>query len=189
MTLHDIIEKISMNSYTQYEIRVMLEELAKSQEQQKSPFVEDGLLAIPEEHIFDNLKEPNYPYVIEPFLRPILEPKKPELKHTAVFGSHGYSFHVTVTSECDREEIFKKCVGGIIWKIKDYDRLEYDYGCVLDHATCSRMSKTNYDKDTIYAVIDDAQRELHYFAVKDDINELINEGATIDEIKDYVNQL
>lgn len=54
-TLHDIIEKISMNSYTQYEIRVMLEELAKSQEEQKSPFVEDGLLAIPEEHIFDNL--------------------------------------------------------------------------------------------------------------------------------------
>jgi hypothetical protein len=80
-------------------------------------------------------------------------------------------------------------ISSIIWKIKDYDRLEYDYGCVLDHATCSRMSKTNYDKDTIYAVIDDAQRELHYFAVKDDINELINEGATIDEIKDYVNQL
>ncbi len=58
MTLHDIIEKISMNSYTQYEIRVMLEELAKSQEEQQSPFVEDGLLAIPEEHIFDNLTEP-----------------------------------------------------------------------------------------------------------------------------------
>ena len=55
MTLHDIIEKISMNSYTQYEIRVMLEELAKSQEQQQSPFVEDGLLAIPEEHIFHGL--------------------------------------------------------------------------------------------------------------------------------------
>lgn len=144
MTLHDIIEKISMNSYTQYEIRVMLEEYLpiqrklieqafqdgaehyggtmtlplsrvyydrKFSKDSPEPFVEDGLLAIPEEHIFDNLKEPNYPYVIEPFLRPILEPKKPELKHTSVFGSHGYSFRVTVTSECDREEIFKKCVG------------------------------------------------------------------------------
>ena len=57
MTLHDIIEKIRMNSYTQYEIRVMLEELAKSQEQQQSPFVEDGLLAIPEEHIFEGLEK------------------------------------------------------------------------------------------------------------------------------------
>lgn len=134
MTLHDIIEKISMNSYTQYEIRVMLEELAKSQEQQQSPFVEDGLLAIPEEHIFDNLSEDwttsirdkGKTYLVntadildheKPMdtvkrlgLKPI-EIRKPELKHTAVFGSHGYSFHVTVTSECDREEIFKKCVG------------------------------------------------------------------------------
>lgn len=43
-------------------------------------------------------------------------------------------------------------VKDIAWKIKDYDRLEYDYSCVLDHATCSEMSKTYYDKTTIYAI-------------------------------------
>ena len=75
------------------------------------------------------------------------------------------------------------------WKLKDYDRLEYDYSCVLDNATCGRMSKTNYDLHTVYGVINDAQSELHYGIVKDDINELIEKGATIDEIREYVNGL
>lgn len=76
-----------------------------------------------------------------------------------------------------------------LWKLKDYDRLEYDYGCVLDNATCGRMSKTNYDLQTVYSVIDDAQSVLYYGIVKDDINELIENGATIDEIREYVNGL
>jgi len=51
------------------------------------------------------------------------------------------------------------------------------------------MSKTNYDLQTVYSVINDAQSELHYGIVKDDINELIKNGATIDEIREYVNGL
>jgi hypothetical protein len=73
--------------------------------------------------------------------------------------------------------------------LKDYDRLEYDYGCVLDHSTWGRMSKTNYELQTIYSVIDDAQSEVHYGIIKDDVNELINGGATIDEIREYINSL
>lgn len=75
------------------------------------------------------------------------------------------------------------------WKLKDYDRLEYDYGCVLHKATCRRMSKTNYDLQTVYSAIDDAQSEMYYGIVKDDINELIKNGTTIYEIREYVNGL
>lgn len=75
------------------------------------------------------------------------------------------------------------------WKLKDYDRLERDYGCVLDNATCSRMSKTNYDLQTIYSVINDAQSELHCSIIKDDVNDLIDGGATVDEIREYINSL
>ena len=75
------------------------------------------------------------------------------------------------------------------WKIKDYDRIEYDYGCVLDNATMSKMSKTNYELNTIYAVINDTQQEFYYGIIKSDILELIEKGATIDEIKDYANGL
>lgn len=81
--------------------------------------------------------------------------------------------------------VIRRC----FWKLKDYDRLEHDYGCVLDNATCGRMSKTNYEKHTIYAVINDAQSELHFGIVKDDVNELIENGATIEEIREYINAL
>ena len=49
-----IIDKLSTEKYAQYEIRVMLQELIDKQD---SPFVEDGLLAIPEEHIFWGVKD------------------------------------------------------------------------------------------------------------------------------------
>lgn len=76
-----------------------------------------------------------------------------------------------------------------VWKLKDYDRIEYDYGCVLDHATLSRMSKTNYQLPIIYSVIDDAQRENHYDTVKSDLLEIINSGGSIDDVKEYLNDL
>jgi len=93
MTLHDIIEKISMNSYTQYEIRVMLEEYLPIQRKAieeafqegaehfggtmtlplshvyydrkfskdgSEPFLTEGLLAIPEEHIFHGLEDVHF---------------------------------------------------------------------------------------------------------------------------------
>lgn len=72
-----------------------------------------------------------------------------------------------------------------IWKIKDYDRIAYDYGCVLDHATCGRMSKTNYDLKTIYSVIDNAQKDMHYEIIKSDLMGMIDNGADINEIWQY----
>jgi len=77
----------------------------------------------------------------------------------------------------------------IAWKIKDYDRLEYDYSCVLDHATCSEMSKTYYDKTTIYAVIDSKQEQFYYSIVKSDILEIIANKGDIEDIYEYVNNL
>jgi hypothetical protein len=76
-----------------------------------------------------------------------------------------------------------------IWKIKDYDRLEHDYCCVLCHATGSRMSKPNYHLNTIYLEIDEAQSETYYGIVKDDILTTIEAGGDIEEIKEYVENL
>ena len=47
----------------------------------------------------------------------------------------------------------------IIFKIKDYDRLEHDYACILDYITDGRLSKTNYRVEGLYTVIDDILTE------------------------------
>jgi len=72
-----------------------------------------------------------------------------------------------------------------IWKIKDYERLQYDYSCVLCHATGSRMSYTTYNLNDIYSEIDNAQYNYWYDTFKEDLLEMINKGATIEEIKEY----
>lgn len=77
----------------------------------------------------------------------------------------------------------------IIFKIKDYDRLEYDYCCMLCHATDSRMSKSNYDQQVIRAEIDDAQSRIYYKVVKEDILNILNDGGTIEDVKDYLDRL
>lgn len=38
----------------------------------------------------------------------------------------------------------------IIFKVKDYDRIENDYSSVLDYATGGILSKTNYTLDSVY---------------------------------------
>ena len=43
----------------------------------------------------------------------------------------------------------------IIYKIKDYDRLESDYCTCLDYATDSKMSKPNYHIEDVKTVITD----------------------------------
>jgi len=80
-------------------------------------------------------------------------------------------------------------ISHFFWKLKDYDRLELDYSCILDNVTDGKMSKTNYEKQTIFSVINDTQSELYYGIIKDDINEMIDNGATISEIRNYVNEL
>ncbi len=43
----------------------------------------------------------------------------------------------------------------IIYKIKDYDRLENDYSVLLCHVTDGRLSKTTYDIDRLLTVVND----------------------------------
>lgn len=66
------------------------------------------------------------------------------------------------------------------FKVKDYNRIEYDYGVVLCHATLSEMSKTNYDLETIKLVIDRKQLEFHKEIFADDLQHLIEEALTTD---------
>lgn len=84
-------------------------------------------------------------------------------------------------------------IKNIIWKIKDYDRLEYDYSNVLCHATNSTMSKTWYDLNTIYVQIDKTQSESYYDIVKSDINDILNTDMKSDDkiadIIDYIDKL
>lgn len=81
-------------------------------------------------------------------------------------------------------------VSRIRYKIKDYDRLEYDYCCVLDHATGSMMSKPNYERRTIYQVIDDNQKERYHDEIKTDLLKILNtNNPQIEDIRDYVNEL
>ena len=43
----------------------------------------------------------------------------------------------------------------IIYKVKNYDRLEYDYCNVLDRVTGSRLSKPNYTLDAVHEAINE----------------------------------
>lgn len=49
----------------------------------------------------------------------------------------------------------------IIFKIKDYDRLEHDYSVVIDYATGGRLSKTNYKVDDVCDVIYEYWNDLY----------------------------
>ena len=80
-------------------------------------------------------------------------------------------------------------VKNIAWKIKDYDRLENDYSVVIGHATCSKMSKTNYDIDTVFAVIDDEQAKVHYSTIQYDILAMVDLGADLEEVVNYIKGL
>lgn len=47
----------------------------------------------------------------------------------------------------------------ILFKIKDYDRLEHDYSCILCYITDGLLSKTNYEVKGLYTIIDDILTE------------------------------
>ena len=68
---------------------------------------------------------------------------------------------------------------------KEYNRLENDYACVLDHATMWRMSKTNYYLNDIYWEIDSAQEKHHMEYIWDDVIEILKDWGTIEDIKEY----
>lgn len=74
------------------------------------------------------------------------------------------------------------------WK-KYAQELEHKLCLYLEHMSMSRMSKPNYYLDDMKSVSDDAQAELHYSIVKDDINDILNSGGTLQDVMDYVNDL
>jgi hypothetical protein len=69
-----------------------------------------------------------------------------------------------------------------IFYIKDYERLEYNFSCILDKVTNSKMSKTNYDLDTMYAVIDDELNESYLEIYRSDIKDILDQDS--DEVTD-----
>ena len=64
----------------------------------------------------------------------------------------------------------------IIFKIKDYDRVESDYSSVLDYATGGVLSKTNYTLESVYdAIRYNVQKHDEY--VEHDYLEQLKKGA------------
>lgn len=55
----------------------------------------------------------------------------------------------------------------IIFKIKDYDRLEYDYSAVLCHVTDGRLSKTGYEINGLLTQLSDMLTEGYYHGYED----------------------
>lgn len=51
------------------------------------------------------------------------------------------------------------------------------------------MSRSNYDLETMKSVIDDAQQNHYYGVVKSDLELLIKDGGTIEDLKDYIKRL
>lgn len=76
-------------------------------------------------------------------------------------------------------------VSHLLWKIKDYDRIQYDYSNILMHVTDNRMSKTNYERTAIYSEIDKVHEGVLDF-YRLEILELIDTDGTIEEIKKYL---
>lgn len=71
------------------------------------------------------------------------------------------------------------------WKLKDYDRIQDDYSKVLLHATNDNMSKTNYELTAIYSEMNRVFKgDVDFYKL--DIIDLIDAGATVEEIKKYL---
>ena len=67
--------------------------------------------------------------------------------------------------------------------------MEERFCLVLEHATLGAMSRSNYDLETMKSVIDDAQQNHYYGVVKSDLEQLIKDGGTIEDLKDYIKGL
>ncbi len=69
------------------------------------------------------------------------------------------------------------------------EEMEERFCLVLEHATMGSMSRSNYDLETMKSVIDDAQQNHYYGVVKSDLEQLIKDGGTIDDLKEYIKRL
>ena len=71
----------------------------------------------------------------------------------------------------------------------DYEEMENRFCLILEHATLSAMSRSNYDLETMKSVIDDAQQRHYYGVVKSDLEQIIKDGGTMEDVKDYIKSL
>lgn len=76
----------------------------------------------------------------------------------------------------------------LLWKIKDYDRLDEHYAFTLAHATGNNLSKNNYTKEVVKEAIDGYQEIIHEDYIKSDLSEYIKEND-FEGLVDYVNKL
>lgn len=69
-----------------------------------------------------------------------------------------------------------KKIKDVIFKIKDYDRLESDYCSVLDYATGGVLSKSNYTLESVYEAISDyeKQREKEFQRPAEQIQKILD---------------
>lgn len=59
-------------------------------------------------------------------------------------------------------------IKSIIFKVKDYDRIEKDYSAVLDFATGGVLSKTNYTLDSVYKAIREQWDKIEERALREE---------------------
>jgi len=63
-----------------------------------------------------------------------------------------------------------------IYKIKDYDRIESDYGRLVCECTNSKMSYTTYDIETVVRVMQDSQQKFFEELYGDDIRDILKDS-------------
>ena len=100
-------------------------------------------------------------------------------------GGQAWNLRVPPDFNNDPDMLF--CELGV--RLKEYDEMEERFCLILDHATMGNMSKSNYTVEAMKSVIDDAQQKHFYSFIKSDLESLINAGGTIDDIKEYINNL
>ena len=74
-----------------------------------------------------------------------------------------------------------KTLKDIIYKIKDYDRLEMDYCGLLDYATGGILSKPNYTMESVYEAVSSYLQQRDEFVREDYLKELKEDakGGTV----------
>ena len=75
------------------------------------------------------------------------------------------------------------------FEVQGNEEIEERFCLILEHATLGSMSRSNYDLETMKSVIDDAQQNHYYGVVKSDLEQLIKDGGTMEDVKDYINSL
>jgi hypothetical protein len=99
-------------------------------------------------------------------------------------GGQAWTLRVPVDFNNDPDMLF--CELGK--RLEEYDEMEDRFCLILDHASMGNMSKSNYTVEAMKSVIDDAQQKHFYSFIKSDLEAILNDSGTIDDIKEYINQ-